>query len=423
MLSLRVRYRQFEPAYALFGRLALRYGFRDILLFGAQVRLHFPYLSTARAVPIIAEMAGFDAATLLSWSPVPHNKGFVFRESSFHSNMWNLRSNRRICPQCLRDDYENDPDRSNLSLFRRFWWDCQEIDVCPTHQAVLIDKCPACQHPLEARSADMRHCACGFDFLRTRTTESILQDVVSADRYLLDRLMNVHHEVTSPLDTLTIQNVMLVIRNVGMSWIAIHEGEWLDRRDKQSRLRIKAAGFASFFEWPQPFRQLLDSAANMTRSNERKLITGPYRAYGDLYRWFRLKAANEFAPITDEIERHFRVTVACHSTQHVFGRKLDDSNYVTLSYANRYCGLSINSRYIISFLKFLGYTLLDKRNSTKVQIRRKDLPRLKALIEHSIPLREAAKRLGVDRTTVRHLVESWSSGREEECSWERRVHL
>src|SRR5258708_31400260 len=150
-LSLRVPLRKEEPAYALLGRLALRYGHVSLRSFTACMGLRRNHRYGSETLTVVAELSGIDLTDLARWSPIscsPHN--FQYQGTVFNGYKW-IPERRRLCPLCIQEDLGVSREtRRPWMCHRRFWWDLSGIDVCPTHRTWLIDGCPDCKAGFES---------------------------------------------------------------------------------------------------------------------------------------------------------------------------------------------------------------------------------------------------------------------------------
>ncbi|VEB42736.1 Helix-turn-helix domain [Chromobacterium violaceum] len=78
-----------------------------------------------------------------------------YRKFLHHGCKWPvhlLRDQYRVwCPACLREKARH------LSA-----WDWHLTTWCHKHQALLVDRCPACQQRVKWRYSQLRYCSCGF---------------------------------------------------------------------------------------------------------------------------------------------------------------------------------------------------------------------------------------------------------------------
>lgn len=95
----------------------------------------------------LAEMTGLPVAEWQAWSAATK------RASPLRFRI------AQLCPACLAE--EN---------YCRRAWDELAVTVCPRHQSVLLDRCPACQQRLRWQRSRISVCRCGADWRRTATT-------------------------------------------------------------------------------------------------------------------------------------------------------------------------------------------------------------------------------------------------------------
>jgi TniQ len=79
-----------------------------------------------------------------------------------------LRPGRpRVCPKCL-----------SQSQYCRKQWDFAAITSCPTHQIMLLEKCPGCGKPITWLRRSVSHCRCGTDWRQTQTVRLSKSEIV-----------------------------------------------------------------------------------------------------------------------------------------------------------------------------------------------------------------------------------------------------
>jgi TniQ protein len=77
-----------------------------------------------------------------------------------------LHERAQVCPRCLADD----------SLIKEEH-ELAPVTVCTSHEALLIDECPACHHPLDWKRPRLMQCGrCGADF-RAIAREPVDQEI------------------------------------------------------------------------------------------------------------------------------------------------------------------------------------------------------------------------------------------------------
>lgn len=59
----------------------------------------------------------------------------------------------KLCPICLQE-----------AAYYRLIWDLTIVNVCPSHQCWLMDKCPQCQQMISWNRANITKCCCQFDW-------------------------------------------------------------------------------------------------------------------------------------------------------------------------------------------------------------------------------------------------------------------
>lgn len=113
-----------------------------------------PQLGVYSLDPICLEV-GISAEEFAWWCKPMDTLNNRYRKFLHHGCKWPvhlLRNQYRAwCPACLREK------ALHLSV-----WDWHLTTYCHKHQALLVDRCPACQQRVKWRYSQLRYCSCGF---------------------------------------------------------------------------------------------------------------------------------------------------------------------------------------------------------------------------------------------------------------------
>jgi hypothetical protein len=256
-LSLRVPFRKEEPAYALLGRIALRYGHVSLRSFASCVDVGTSHLYGRETMSEVAKLAGIDPVELAKWSPMCFSRHkFQFQNMIFGRSQW-IPQRRRCCPLCVQEDMKDlhAIDRPWMH-HRRFWWDFRAIDTCPIHQTCLIDTCPRCKTRFERDFTNVRICRCKFD-LATYTPDLLDNSDCEIDGYILARLLGSPRSRLGPLENMPLSSAVLAIAKVG-SLEVLRKGERFEAVSRKRRLECKMTAGEIFQSWPESFDEILD---------------------------------------------------------------------------------------------------------------------------------------------------------------------
>lgn len=78
----------------------------------------------------------------------------------------------KFCPICLQ-----------ASPYYRRIWNLSMVTACPFHHCLLINKCPACQLPIQWFSPSVVRCSCQFDW-RNSQPEALESEQVTKSRHI-----------------------------------------------------------------------------------------------------------------------------------------------------------------------------------------------------------------------------------------------
>jgi len=410
-LPLKVRrHRPCEPAYGLLGRLAARHNRRDTRHFASMVGLDFGLVLSGRATAAVAALAGFDADEIVSSTAVLVKGGVTFRGHRFVAADWNVMTASRVCTHCLKEDLDagdaEGPFRQRA--YRRVWWDFKGISACPKHRVPLVSQCPSCHEPLNVADAEIWRCRRCDDGLTRTPVQRLSEADVRADAYLLARLLGELHPVVEPLNGMPVRVAATTLLRLG--WHISNPRKSLGRNTlpPDGGLSCRAIGYEVLCQWPERYRQALDRLLAQSSGAGGRALTGipsPLTAYGLLYRWLSVQTEEGIAPLREEMRTHFLRNVAVDKNTMVFGAPADGSSYVTLRYANEFCGAGGGSKTLLQILYNWGFVRAGAR-AREVKIPRHLLWKLRKAHQNIVSVEKAAEELGTSEPTLHHFLEA-----------------
>jgi hypothetical protein len=82
-----------------------------------------------------------------------------------------MTDHAQVCPVCLAE-----------SGYIREEWELSGVTVCPAHAMVLVDRCPACQKPLQVMRSHLMTCGhCHFDLRQAPVANAMPNEIVLAE--------------------------------------------------------------------------------------------------------------------------------------------------------------------------------------------------------------------------------------------------
>lgn len=114
----------------------------------------------------------------------------------------------KLCPICLQ-----------ASPYYRLIWNLSAVTVCPFHYCLLIERCPACQLPIEWFNSSVVRCSCQFDW-RNHQPEAVLSEQLTKSRQIYQlcqiadlpdfhsELISLHHQSEPDLDWNSLVNLL-----------------------------------------------------------------------------------------------------------------------------------------------------------------------------------------------------------------------
>jgi hypothetical protein len=142
-----------------------------------------------------------------------------------------------------------------------------------------------------------------------------------------------------------------------------------------------AAG-ALFQNWPQAFCKNLDQRILYERSEVTDSIE---RMYGSLYRWLAQHADPAYDVLRSTVEHHYLSTRVLHRQTRIFGRRACSIKWTSLGVLNAECGLPVDSRNLLPFLRALGIATPGRRRGI-LRIPRSKVAELIRLRDDSLPI-------------------------------------
>ncbi|MGY3341521.1 MULTISPECIES: TniQ family protein [unclassified Bradyrhizobium] len=403
-LLLKVPIRKEEPAYALLGRLALRYGHFSLRSFANCVDLRGKPLYGSEIVSDVAALAGIDPNELAKWSPVRVSRHkYEYGDATFGRWKWIL-GRRRSCPGCIHDDLSdpNAPDRPWMCN-RRFWWDFRAIDCCPIHRTWLLDACPKCKEVFGKDYTNVRYCNCGYD-LASYIPEALSKSDCAIDEFILSGLLGLPHSGLGPLDTMPFVAAIVAISGLGSAEV-LHRGEKFEFVNRERRLECKIAANVLFSNWPQNFHSGLSQRVAESIAQGQSATTNCVgRTYGPLYHWLSRNIDPAFNELRLAFEQHyFSGTVPLRRTR-IFGNQMCPLSWTSIEALNAECDLPPASKDLYPFLRALGIVASGEIRRDKLRIPRSRIAELRTLRADSLSVIEAARQLGTPRSYVREFV-------------------
>lgn len=341
-IALRVRRAPFEPAWALFNRLALRHGCKSRLEFARQVplvdRAEFVLgMERGRRFHDIARLSGIALETLLRNSITQTGDGSVLAgELVGRSGNKGVSCDfARVCPDCVRSDIEKREGPVACRPWRRSWWDVAKISSCPRHGRALLGVCPSCRHRFRRSHLSPAQCECSHVLVAERT-----EDIAAADRigdaYLVGRLGAGPRIIHAFLDSLAFADAAEIMQWVGsVSRWGRSVVSWSRQRPAE-RTRTMAAGFAVCEGFPSGFEEMLDRLLAACPS---KRLT-PVGVYGKLQLWLGLSTNPALDPLRDVVRAHVVKHVPITAGTMLFREPAAGGDLTTLGGISRLCGVS-----------------------------------------------------------------------------------
>lgn len=391
-LPLRVRYREGEPAYGLFGRLAARNLSTSCRQFGRLVGLDYSAVCAGRKIEELARLAGLHAPDIARNTVMRQSNGSLMYAGTSFGVQWWARPQRRYCPACFRDDLRgNDHEHGprDFRPFRRAYWDLKLIENCPVHRCELLHTCPACERLGATDQTLPWVCRCGADLSKAPRVRS--SSDCALDQYLVGRLGGCAPLPVPVLDGMPLDIAVQAAFHVGS--LVEHGGHRRrNDRDLRSMSGPRRRGFAVLREWPQAFADALDrhfGDEERVRTN-RTLYGTPY---GILRSWTSRRSLSSFAePVRIAMRQHaLRLPVTGIPDDLV-----SDSKFVTIHPAAREAGMHPGR--FVTLAERTGIAPRRCHTGRTVWFESEAVAAVTKLAEGQLTLREASEFLGVCQT-------------------------
>ncbi len=231
----------------------------------------------------------------------------------------------RVCPECIAE-----------FGYARQIWEIAFCVACPLHQGLLVDRCPACEQPIQGLRQSIFCCQCGLPLRTVIAGEASEFELHVAG--LFWRLFG----ISTPISPPSVLPVDLSIRLASLSSDGLCKLLWylgvyvrslgkVDAGKARARLEVKAvriilqAAFDLLWDWPDEYLRVLRSL-----QGDPRLI----KAHTLMEQWFgsiRLFLANEmtepeFAFVRSAFEMEMRKvwrTIRQSKLPEIVGRQLE----------------------------------------------------------------------------------------------------
>jgi hypothetical protein len=317
LAPLTVRFREDEAANCLLRRLAVRRGCETVQDFLKTIP-HCPAV-LARTVPtgqhldVVARLSGFALEAIAASTPVRTARGYMLGEVLLESGGKlgvGPGSTGKVCPVCLLEDRESLDGPAECRPYRRFWWDLDGIDGCPSHNLPLLTRCPDCG--VSSHVVNMRpdRCRCGLDLAGSaeETTAGYDADVLRMIR-----------GGPSPwwAHGVSIRSVTSLALRVGILEAKGSKVAEVRRLETRQRMAMTALGAS-----------LLDSGWNeIDALFDRRAAAGRRRnageIYGDLLKWLDRVDEEGLTPLKERMAEHAANVLREVHGRFMFGLELD----------------------------------------------------------------------------------------------------
>lgn len=312
----------------------------------------------------------------------------------------------KICPKCLAE-----------FGYCFLIWDCSLVTACPTHECMLLDRCPKCRRQIRAIRKSVSTCACGCDW-REIDPKNVTSSDMSVSRRIYQLCKGLPNEKGSaysknPLNTLSLRDFIVAItyvarRNRKISWPTGRPSKSIKLSNKELH-GLYAKAYSVFDDWPIHFFQFLKERSRGSvrlQPHDGKLDTALKREFGFIYESlyqdlegsqfdFLRKAFTKF--LTDRMNSGAQ-TATEHSSA---GTSTESAIYVSLANARRSLKITNAALFNLMTAGEIRCAILKGRRSPELAVRVVDIERLKSEFEESMTCRAFAKALGVNCQTVR----------------------
>ena len=314
----------------------------------------------------------------------------------------------KICPKCLAE-----------FGYCFLIWDCSLVTACPTHQCLLLDKCPKCRRQIRAIRKSVSTCACGCDW-REIDPKNVTSSDMSVSRriyQLCKRLPNEKGSAYSKnlLNTLSLRDFTVAITFVArcnrkISWATGRPSKSIKLSNSDLH-ELYAQAYSVFDDWPMNFFEVLKRRSKggaRLQPHDGKLDTALKREFGSFYEClyqdlegsqfdFLRKAFTRF--LTDRMNSHAQTATEQRSA----GTSTESAIYVSLANARRSLKITNAALFTLMTAGEIRCAIVNGRRSPELAVSGVDIERLRSEFDESMTGRAVAKALGVNCQTIRKL--------------------
>lgn len=315
----------------------------------------------------------------------------------------------KVCVKCL-----------NESGYCHRVWDCSLVTVCPIHECLLVDTCPKCKRRLRAIRNRMSVCACGCDWSELQPDLRREHEIAVSRRIyeLCGRLPLDHHskERLNLLQSLALQEFVIVLTFIAgleceMSWATGRPSKSIKLRNEDLHTCITKA-YQVFQNWPHNFHQFLNQKSKGdVRFNPRdgKLDTALKEEFGVLFKRLYCDLREpQFDFLRDAFAQYLTNRL---KVQHEAKAGLssvpasEDDKYISVTEARQLLKISHDSLLDLVKTGEIAFAIRNQDKTLRYLLRLADVENVKMKYERALGSRELAKRLGVEPSVIRRLVQ------------------
>lgn len=335
LAPLTVRFREDEAASSLLRRLAVRRGVGSVQDFLKTIP-HCP-AALARTVPtgqhldVVARLSGFSPDAIAASTPARTTRGYMLGKVLLERGgklAVGPGSTGKVCPACLLEDRDSSDGPTDCRTYRRFWWDLDGIDGCPTHNIPLLRQCPECGVSSHVVNIRPDRCRCGLDLAGPAEGATTGYD---AD------VLRMIRGGSRPwwAQGLSIRSVTNLALRVGLLEAKGSRVAEVRRLETRQRMELTALGAA-----------LLDSGWNeIDALFDRRAAAGRRRnageIYGDLLKWLERADEEGLTPFKGRMADHAAGVLREVHGRSMFGLELDRLGHSRHSPGSRKPGSSV----------------------------------------------------------------------------------
>ena len=364
----------------------------------------------------LAKLTGSTLDDLLSLlylpakSQVPHEDN---HEYDFFGALLNRSIIRphcpKVCPKCLAE-----------SGYALRIWDCSLVTVCPIHECMLLDTCPACNRRIRCVRNKLSICSCGCDWRGTSQTVVPGQELTVSRRiYQLCGVIPGEKSLSeseSPLQKLCLRDFTRVIVFMAglfgkLAWATGRPSRSIKLRNEELHTLFTKA-HQVFENWPLNFYQFLRvQSKGKKRLNPHggELDTALKREFGSFYERlyqdlrepqfdFMREAFVEF--LTNRLKSQFEP----RTVPYVTSRGSD--SYISVVQARRLLKISHRAMFDLIKVGEIDFVIRNEGTTLRYLLRLSDVENVKDKFEQAISSRTLARQLGVDCEVIRQLAKA-----------------